>query len=61
MNTAVDTAVKTWQTTLAGLIAGGLTYANQIGASYPKTKQEWAAAGMAAAMLWLGTKAQQTK
>ena len=53
--------LRTWQTSVAGVLAGTLVYVQQAGFKIPADKGEWGALGIGALLAWLGIKSEQTK
>ena len=50
----MGTMCKNWWTTIIGAALGIFTYASQIGAKLPETKQEWWSFGVGAGLAALG-------
>lgn len=50
----MHTMMTNWWTTLLGALLGVLTYASQVGAKLPETKQEWWGFGVGAGLAALG-------
>ena len=50
----MGTMCKNWWTTTVGILLGVLTYASQIGAKLPETKQEWWSFAVGAGLAALG-------
>ena len=50
----VGTMCQNWWTTFLGILLGILTYASQVGAKLPETKQEWWSFAVGAGLAALG-------
>lgn len=57
----MDDLITSWKTTTLGLLAGLFAYARELGAVMPTTRDQWAAAGFAVALMVWGAISKDPK